>query len=64
MRSFEIWIRRGSSRSSSSLCPEIRSVNKRKLERDNAQVRMFFSSGAAQMKGGGSLCMATYSFVS
>lgn len=25
---------------------------------------MFFSSGAAQTNGGGSLCMAAYSFVS
>ena len=27
------------------------------------QVRMFFSSGAAHTKGGGSLCITTYSFV-
>jgi hypothetical protein len=30
----------------------------------SAQVKMSFSSGAAQTKGGGSFCMATYSFES
>jgi len=30
----------------------------------SAQVRISFSSGAAQTKGGGSFCMATYSFES
>jgi hypothetical protein len=39
------------------------------LDRDvkgglSAQIRMSFSSGAAQTKGGGSFCMATYSFES
>jgi hypothetical protein len=30
----------------------------------NAQVKMFFSSGTAHTNGGGSFCIATYSFVS
>ena len=29
-----------------------------------AQVKMFFSSGTAHTNGGGSFCIATYSFVS
>lgn len=31
--------------------------------RHNSQFNMFFSSGAAQINGGGSFCMFTYSFV-
>ena len=30
---------------------------------EDGQVRMFFSSGAAHTNGGGSFCIATYSFV-
>ena len=33
-------------------------------EKKGSQVRMFFSSGSAQMNGGGSVCIVTYSFES